>query len=317
LYDKLKLSDEYGKIVGVSMDTFKLKVGLHPSYKITTKNFEDKTGNKYPYVQDQGMNKSRFAVCPACDNPIQIVGLYKNSVEGGKKPHGKHCSHSIRGIANYSLEDYDDCPFANHNRHASTKYRSEKSRLSKEILLTVREQIDRITYFLNYHTGLYISKQLASSMLDNYLKSKGWRYRNATLYNIPWIFAECNDAFPLYGKCIRKDSELYQSLSTTCPNLIFTPLNFGKKHEYVQITSSSYLALNILFCHHSRKMEDEELVESIDLWIYNQKEDGELVTVFLKNFEINQNDFVNLINKSSSQYRNQELIKMAEERIIL
>ena len=64
-------------------------------------------------------------------------------------------------------------------------------------------------------------------------------------------------------------------------------------------------------------MEDEELVESIDLWIYNQKEDGELETVFLKNFEINQNDFVNLINKSSSQYRNQELIKMAEERIIL
>ena len=66
------------------MDTFKLKVGLHPSYKITTKNFEDKTGNKYPYVQDQGKNKSRYAVCPACDNPIQIVGLYKNSVEGVK-----------------------------------------------------------------------------------------------------------------------------------------------------------------------------------------------------------------------------------------
>lgn len=299
------------------MDTFKLKTGLQPSYQITSKNFEDKTGNKYPYTQDQGTRKSHFAVCPACDNPIQIIGLYKNSLEGGKKPYGKHCSRSIRGIANYTEEDYYDCPFANHNRHTTTTIRSKKSQLSKDILLTVREQIDRITYFLNEHTGLFISTKLASDMLDNYLKSEGWRYRNATLYNIPWIFAECNTAFPLFGKCIRKDSELYQSLSTNCSNLIFTPVTFGKKHEYVQITSSSYLTLNILFCHHNRKMEDGKLLESIDLWIFDEKKDGNLQTIFLKNFEINQNDFVHLIMYANDQHRNKKLLEIAQERIIL
>ncbi len=83
------------------MDQFKLKVGVAPAYQITRKNFEEQTLKKTPYVQKERNRISNYAVCPKCDNPIQIVGLQKNTSEAGRKPYGRHNKGSIANLATY------------------------------------------------------------------------------------------------------------------------------------------------------------------------------------------------------------------------
>ena len=48
----------------------------------------------------------QFAICPQCDNPIQIVGLYKK-LKNTDKPYGKHYTRSVNGLADYNQQAYD------------------------------------------------------------------------------------------------------------------------------------------------------------------------------------------------------------------
>lgn len=60
------------------MKNFKLKKGISTVYPITNeKDFYDLTGGRRPYMETGKDGKKRaFGICPGCDNPIQIVGLY-------------------------------------------------------------------------------------------------------------------------------------------------------------------------------------------------------------------------------------------------
>ena len=68
------------------MDIFKSKPGLSRPYKISTINYEKETKRQKPYMLEKNGKYQYFAVCPECDNPIQLIGLYKNTIESGKKP---------------------------------------------------------------------------------------------------------------------------------------------------------------------------------------------------------------------------------------
>lgn len=91
------------------MDIFKNKQGLARILKISEKNFVEQTNKKLPYTrQNSSGGLSHFAVCPECENPIQIIGLFKNTAESGRRPYGKHYSQSIPGLAIYNHDDYLD-----------------------------------------------------------------------------------------------------------------------------------------------------------------------------------------------------------------
>ena len=77
------------------MKNFKLKKGISTVYPITNeKDFYDLTGGRRPYMETGKDGKKRaFGICPGCDNPIQIVGLY-NPVKNTDKPY-----RGLHGIA--------------------------------------------------------------------------------------------------------------------------------------------------------------------------------------------------------------------------
>ena len=56
------------------MDTYKLRPKWTKINTISKENFEKDTGKLEPYYQVD--RDSQYAVCPACDNPISIIGLY-------------------------------------------------------------------------------------------------------------------------------------------------------------------------------------------------------------------------------------------------
>ena len=90
------------------MDKFKVKTGSAQVLPINNENYIKTTGKNTPYCrQDRKGHQSLYAVCPACDNPIQIIGLFK-----GEKPYGRHYKGSIPGLAKYNADNYFNCPYS-------------------------------------------------------------------------------------------------------------------------------------------------------------------------------------------------------------
>ena len=70
------------------MRRFKLHTGEYPVYELTKENYLAKTKKDRRYSSvGKDQCKRNFAVCPACDNPIQIIGLCKK-LENTDKPYG-------------------------------------------------------------------------------------------------------------------------------------------------------------------------------------------------------------------------------------
>ena len=65
------------------MNKFKLHQGVYESHNINKDNFKKLTHNKPPYKHIDSKGKSvPVAVCTSCDNPIQLVGIYKERKTG-------------------------------------------------------------------------------------------------------------------------------------------------------------------------------------------------------------------------------------------
>ncbi len=89
------------------MKVFKLKPFTSKSIKLSKENFEKHTLKRFPYYYKDLKGKMYyFAVCPICNNPIQIIGLYFN-----KKPYARHFKKSIKFLAEFNQEDYFNCPY--------------------------------------------------------------------------------------------------------------------------------------------------------------------------------------------------------------
>ena len=69
------------------MRWFKLHTREYPLYELAKENYLTKTKKDKRYsAVGKDQCKRDFAVCPACDNPIQIIGVYKK-LENTDKPY--------------------------------------------------------------------------------------------------------------------------------------------------------------------------------------------------------------------------------------
>lgn len=103
------------------MDVYKLRIEDTESKTIDKDRFESETFRREPWYQPGSAGKlAQFAVCPACDNPVQLVGLYELP-PNVKNPFGKHATKSIRGIAPFDSEARNDCPYFQPRQHKKTE----------------------------------------------------------------------------------------------------------------------------------------------------------------------------------------------------
>lgn len=295
------------------MDTFKLKTGASVPYTIDKQTFEDLTFKRPPYYQKNSEGDIvQYAVCPQCDNPIQIIGLYKKS-DNTDKPYGRHCPKSIQGLAVYNQQSYDYCIYANPNN--KTDKSSRKSRTTNfeiNIYNLMRDQFDRIIYILEKELDIKISINLAKRMLKDYVDSEGWLYSWATINNLPWVLGYLSLAKSLYMQPVLKGSALYNAILNNCPTAKFIPYEYNDK--YVILTNKDRQFINIEFCiiNHQKKLLDNKLTETMDLVVRDNTNEKDK-RFFTKKIIINQNYLLNLINyKSEKVYRNEKLLSIAK-----
>lgn len=72
------------------MDVYKLKPEETHERTIEKERFEEETYRQEPWFSTSGDGKDiHFAVCPAYDNPVQIIGLYELP-PNITRPYGRH-----------------------------------------------------------------------------------------------------------------------------------------------------------------------------------------------------------------------------------
>lgn len=296
------------------MRYFKAKPGATSIYKIDKNEFEQVTKQKSPYyVHNERNELVQFAVCPACDNPIEIIGLYKR-LKNTDHPYGKHFPKSIFGLAEYNQQAYDYCPYA--DKHKSVNKDSRKTKLTdfeKNIYYLLREQFDRVIYILSKQLDIGITNSVAKEMLNTYVNGKGWMYPWSTLNNIPWVFGHLTWSKGLFGKPILKDSPFYCAILEKCPNAFFVSWDgYGGKYEKL-LSKGSFLDLNYCIINHNRIIENEEFLETMEL-VVSEGGVGKERKIFTKTLTIDQTYFFNLVNLSEEKSRrNPALLKIAKE----
>jgi len=199
------------------MDEYKLRAEDFIGKPIGKDAFEDDTLRREPWYQEgSACKQSQFAVCPACDNPIQLVGLY-HLPTNMNNPYGKHTTSGITGIAPLDVEARDNCPYFKPRQHKKTDRKSKFDGVPRKIVRILIEQFDRVVYILEKQTQLALSANTLMGMLERYKGERGYLYTGATLRNVPWIFAYMSDATPLFAQRVGENGELTAAIRGHVP----------------------------------------------------------------------------------------------------
>jgi len=279
------------------MDVYKLRFGLHPVHKIEKNQFESDTLRAYPWYQDNAQGSpAQFAVCPACDNPIQIIALYRLRGRNSPVCHGRHVSRDVPGLVDYSQAAYDLCPYANPNLQLEpTMRRNGDDPMGRVLLQLLREQFDRVIYIISKVTGIRISESLAHDMLEIFLGMRGHLYVGANICNLPWIFAYLSNAQNLFGRVIKADSPLRCDLEK------HKKICFNEKGQIQNAPGERVDLLRFCFMHHAVGHSAPSIKETIQFVV----SEGETI-LYQETLIIDPMYFHNLVNLPPERARRQQ-----------
>lgn len=316
-YEKSAILIDRNNVGGrILMDVFKVRQGNFKRFRISEKNYIKETGNDPIYFQkNQSGGVSYFAVCPECENPIQLIGLFKNTKESGRRAYGKHTGHDIPAIALHCEEDYLSCIYAkpNYKRAASNK-KNLNSHLVQRILRLLMNQFDHIIDILSKDMQMRITYPTAEKMLNTYLQQDGFLYRDSTLNNLPWKFAHATLCSCLFGRQIVRDGDLHATLQDRCPDIVFED-TFDPKYVAIENKSQQYLDIRYGFYGHKREFSQGRLQESIQFWVYRGKP-SHVTTIYEKTISIVPELFASLMHiPASNARRNTQYLTIAKQLI--
>lgn len=298
------------------MDVYKLRIEHTGSKKIDRDTFEEETRCREPWYQDSTGNKrSQFAVCPACDNPIQLVGLYEIP-KNLDRPYGKHTTTGIHGIGPSDLEARECCPYFKPRQHDKSARKEGFEGTPRKILMLLIEQFDRVAYIIEKQTNVVLSAAALRGMLERYKGERGYMYTGATLRNVPWIFAYMSDATDLFGQKVVTNEALAKAISDRAPGAVIDENGRLAAKELTGM-KKSFVDLKMSFiCHRFyRDNEAGALQESMDL-VVSRSYNRELVDIHKEKIDFDHNWFEHLI-QLPADHQNRRLDRVALARKVL
>lgn len=293
------------------MDVFKTKPGLNESIIISEENFTKATDKKIPYYMSGGAQKPPrcFAVCPICDNPIQIIGLYKRHDEG-RNPYGRHFPKDIGGLAAYDEEAYYGCYYANPNQRRQVGRRNPRNVTGIALYNLLREQFDRLIYILETSIEIKISYAFAEEILRRYLLDEGWQYYDSTYNNLPFMLIYAMQAKPLINRLVLKDGSLYRFLKEDCTAVYLEDLPDSK---YAKITAKEgFVGLSFYLCNHNVRKQEESIEETYRLVVVEKES-----IIYERLIQVDPDFLRKLIAlPQEKSRRNPKMLKIAENLMV-
>lgn len=195
---EIKFTTNYEPVLSFSDKDFKTK-------------YEERVGNNPGYIQVVSGETKHLALCPRCNNPVAILGVYKKI---DIAPHARHAKGiNIPNVVQYDEYKFQNCPYHKKRANYIKEYVPETEEPKRQELYKIaKEHYDKAIYLLQEETGIYITLTMAENLAENYVIMRAYNYIDATIYNIPWYLIYSFNGFPLYRMIIRKNTTLYRHL---------------------------------------------------------------------------------------------------------
>ena len=158
------------------MDVFKTHVGEGRAIAISRENYFMETKGMEPYVVERDGHRTCYAVCPECDNPIQLIGLNRRELDAGhRRPYGKHVRHDVPGVAAYDETAYLECSYSNPGYHRDPGSRRPPSNPTALALYRImRDRFDRVEYAWRRASGIRLGIKSLRRALTLWRNDKAW-----------------------------------------------------------------------------------------------------------------------------------------------
>ncbi|MCF8482181.1 MAG: hypothetical protein K9H25_17290 [Rhodospirillum sp.] len=245
------------------MHDFKLKAGSPVVKEITKRTFEQDTGRRAPWYQvnerSSGPEKGRrsqYAVCPLCDNPIQIIGLYHRP-KNTDHPYGRHSGKPIPGFDHFDVEELRECPYIRKRKPTKSSRREKLSGIPLTILGIIHTRFPEIIRTIELDTGIQFSVKLAEKFLTAYMEERGYLYTGATPRNTPWMVAYFSDSQSLFGQSLFGNQAFSDAIREHVPDARFD--NDGRLAK-----GGRYYEINCCFIDHGQIIVNRELKETME-----------------------------------------------------
>ena len=190
----------------------KFHKGLSKVYGISRSEFLEATKESEPYMHYIKGRKEAFAICPLCENPVKLLGVYARLEK--QRPHARHLKKNVPGLADFDEYKYLQCPYHRENANyiMEAKSREDMTEYNKEILALAHDYFDKCIYILRKTTGLVISDKLAEEIAADYMMHPGYMTYDITRENIPYIMGMCMSGKNLVKRMVEENSPLYEML---------------------------------------------------------------------------------------------------------
>lgn len=237
----------------------------HPElpHDLTEDRYNRETHREYPYVRSGSDGKPRhFALCPECQNPIQLVNRSVSSTESTTL-YAKHIKISLSDLAEYEQVAYDDCQLANPHR-LDAKTRRKPGKKTNKIKDIFSKYIDLIVNYAESMTGIKFSDSIIEQMIKDFCKSKGYEYRAVSENNIPLSFVYMTEAKSLYGCNV--NSEIAEKVNAASKTFEAVKFKSGNRYYTKRKSGTVPSELKFFFSGHTTPKDEEGSSEYA--WLY-------------------------------------------------
>lgn len=180
--------------------------------EVSLETFVEMTKEQGKYVKYGKDGKEAYAICPLCENPVRLLGIYARLKK--QRPHARHCKQDIPGLAEFKEEEYLHCPYHRERADYITEVRKpgDITELNKEVLELAHDHFNECIYILRKITGLVISDALAEQIALDYMSHPGYMTYDVTKENVPYIMGRCMTGKTLVKRLVEENSPLYEML---------------------------------------------------------------------------------------------------------
>ena len=195
---EIKFTTKYESPLYFSDENFKTK-------------YLERIGETPGYIQTDGDGKKYYALCPRCNNPVVILGIFKKI---DVAPHARHARDiTIPGITQFNEHKFLNCPYHRKKTdYVKDRVPESEEPQRQELFRIAKEHYDKAIYLLQKETGIKINLKMVEDLAENYVLSRAYNYIDATIYNIPWYLIYSFDGFELYHMMVKKHTTLYDHL---------------------------------------------------------------------------------------------------------
>ena len=291
-------------------------------HEVSREDFVKATNELAPYMVVDKNGKNAYAICPLCENPVKLIGIYVDMEKRKQREHARHCKYNVANISDFVIEKYERCPYHRKNPDYIMEPRrpEDMTQLNKDILQSAHDHFGECLYIISKITGLYISNNLAEKIATDYMAHPGYMTYDVTRENIPYIMGCCLTGIYIRGRVIMENSPLYNMLKNVDGihlERLESRENSNSKIVKYRINEIPYKGL--IFHLMNYKFEantTEKLKEYITINISIPDGEGTFDTFMSQEIELDPYFFNKLINKGNWK-ANGEIQKIADKVLVL